>query len=917
MIIHYSPSYDGEIFLNSATALMGVSYVGTQGLLDFLQLRAGLHMEVKAAVEREADYMSAMRGCVHGTLFENAFRVDEMGVAGKLLRWRDGLMMAGWDGKCTDPEASKLAVLARIEAAFSSLGNADCWARVCAEYESGRVLDGSIREIVIECAESEIPHIVFRTLAAIEKYGTTVTRVVKAGENPEPLRGENVTLLEFEDVNDAYEWIARVEELPADTVVVNRDNIHLNHVLGTWNRPQVHSRLAGCNPQLLQLFKLGMSIFSRPLHIGNLISYLQLPLSPVPAALRHKLSRVLIGNGGFGEKKMRDDGIVRDEWEQTLHTFEFLNDEGKATGQAREKKMPFIAPVRRDYADGVDKSELAEYLYSLQKWVNDQFADKNMAAEKSLQLHELRSLVASFAAMLDALACDKVAHDDVEKLVRQIYRPMDYALQQSENGALNVIDNINMMATAADTLIWLDCQEEKVERDPFDFLSQRERGYLAASGVVVPDFATHLREMRRARFAKLASAGRVVIVRSAYNGAQRLGEHSLVAELRRLSGCVLCTDSDSLFKMIDADTLSGQIDKFAPVAHVELGEIDYKGRVESNSSLDTLINLPFNYVANYVAKLREPDNGQQKELQTIVGLVAHSFFEHVIGDGEKNFEKMRAIVTEEFESRLESAIDATGLALRLPENTSRLNNFSVDLKESMCSLIKIMEHLRLTPVACEVSLPQEGEKLLLERIGEFGARVDFLLLNEERKYVVFDFKWSFSKKNYDDKLEQNMAIQLELYRQAVKQAMGGEVAAVGYYLMPRKQLVTCDYDAIPDSTLIKKIEKAATTNTLFEQIQNSYCYRMKEIARGHIEEGEMMNIMDLDDCYYGQQEELNLFPMAVNEKTTGRGAKKELESVVKESEKVYRNTKKFSFDDAKREPCETPTSYSILKGRLK
>ena len=119
MIVHYSPSYDGEIFVNSATNLMGVSYMGTQGLLGMLQLRAGLHIQVKHAVEREADYMNAMKGCVNGTLFEGAFRVDEMGVAGKLLQWRDRLLMAGWNGICTNPEAKKLAVLAEVEKNFA------------------------------------------------------------------------------------------------------------------------------------------------------------------------------------------------------------------------------------------------------------------------------------------------------------------------------------------------------------------------------------------------------------------------------------------------------------------------------------------------------------------------------------------------------------------------------------------------------------------------------------------------------------------------------------------------------------------------------------------------------------------------------------------------------------------------------
>ena len=100
MTIHFSTHYDGEIFVNSHTDLMGITYVGPTGLLKQLELRAGLHTEVKSDVEREAEYLNAMTPCISGTMFENAFNVDKIGVAGKLLGWRDNLIMAGWDGAC-------------------------------------------------------------------------------------------------------------------------------------------------------------------------------------------------------------------------------------------------------------------------------------------------------------------------------------------------------------------------------------------------------------------------------------------------------------------------------------------------------------------------------------------------------------------------------------------------------------------------------------------------------------------------------------------------------------------------------------------------------------------------------------------------------------------------------------------------
>lgn len=921
MIIHYSPSYDGEIYVGCGARLMGVSYVGTMGLLRLLQLRAGIHRETKSAIEREADYMCALKQCVAGTLFNNAFTVDEIGVAGKLLQWRDSLLMAGWNGECADDSLPKLAVLANVEKNFKSCGVVDCWVEVCRVYGERGILDDTIKEIVVECPFSEIPLLVKRTLDAIAGFGTKVIQAVKGDEDVQPLDKEKVKVLEFEELTDAYEWIAQVESLPEDTVVINRDNVLLNHILYTWDRPQVHSSAGRSNPQLLQLFKLGMSIFSRPLNIANLVSYLQMPMNPIPDALRYKLAKMLIDNGGFGERKIREDGEERDEWENIIDSFEFLNNDGKPTAQARSAKMQFLAPVRKEYDGGIGKVELLEYLDAMLKWIGGKFSDQQLPDEVHSQLCELQVMCAALKKTIDAAGTDAIPFADVQKMVLQIYRPMDCALQTARNGALNVVDSIGRVATPVDTLIWLDCQNEDIENDHYAFLSSRERQFLENAGAVIPDFALHLQQRRREMFAKLSAAKRVFLVRSAYNGTTRLGEHSLIAELRQQSGgkLPLVENAESLFDMVACNVKIGNVESLSSAQYLQLPEIDYSGRVESASSLDTLIQHPFNYVMKYIAKLYEPTNAQVKELRTVLGLVAHSFFEHIIADSRGEMAVMRALVDSEFGPRLESAIDVTGLILRLPENASALNDFRINLKESILSLIAIMEHLALTPVGCEVTLPAEDKELSLEGIGAFGARVDLLLKNKRGEYVVFDLKWSYSK-DYAEKLEENTSIQLELYRQAIKVAEGRGVAAIGYYMMPRKQLVTCDYDDLFDpSTNHKLIHCITPADTpLFAQLQNSYRLRIDEIKVGRIEEGEMTDFFAVDGCYYSRQAEKGLYPLKVKLKYDNpRSKSRVVVSAVKESETVYGNSSKSTFDSGDKTPAETPTSFAILKGRLK
>ena len=920
MILKYSIHYDSEVFLRCDTVLMGTFYVGNQKLLEQLELRAAMPRTVKSDVEREADYLNAMRNHVSGTMFEKSAQVDELGVARRLLQWRDALLMAGWDGKCDDEQATKLIVLAAIEQDFHSAGNADRWKAVAEAYNKEAILCGT--EIDVECPWSELPRLVQMTLEGIERHGGVVRRMKESGEEAD-ININKVEVVEFEDVNDAYEWIATIEQVPENTLVVNRNNMRLNHILYTWNKARTAATLYDSNPQLLQLFKLGMSIFSRPLNVRNIVSYLQLPLSPIPAPLRKDLAKLLLKEGGFGETIVREDGKLRNEWDEKVERYEFLNNEGKPTRQARAKKMVFLAPIRNDYSEGIEKEELTDYISNMLKWINGFEASDRLTNEEKAQMHELKALFNSLATAMKAMP-ETVEYKAIEMLVRSVYRPMNYSVQPMEKGALNVVADIRQMAEPAECLVWLDCQDEDKERDAYDFLSKSERAYLDSKGAVLPDFQLHLRNVRHERLRKLNEVGeKVILVKSAYDGTTRIGEHALIAEVSHAyqkahlgTGNVLpVVDKEAVFKSAFINMEERDVEIFAPAESYELGALDNLGRKESNSSIDTLINYPFDYVMQYVARLYQPDEEQVNNTFVTVGLVAHSFFEHIIEDAKGDLGAMRKMANEEFNQRLDASIDATGLILRLPENASELDNFTKHLKNSFLSLVDIMEHLRLKPVGCEINLPDKEGELKLEKIGAFGARIDFLLTDENGDYVVFDFKWSYGK-SYKENLENNLAIQLELYRQAVCETYKGkQVRGVGYYIMPRKMLLTNDFDEISGSKLVKRIESKDTN--LFEQIKNAYAYRMEELKRGHVEEAEEIDIKENAGCYYARQEERNLCPLGVTEKSAGKGANKQLVSVKKDSNNVFRPSKKTKFENKDLAPSEKSTRNAILKGRLK
>jgi hypothetical protein len=199
----------------------------------------------------------------------------------------------------------------------------------------------------------------------------------------------------------------------------------------------------------------------------------------------------------------------------------------------------------------------------------------------------------------------------------------------------------------------------------------------------------------------------VILVKSSYDGTTRLGEHSVVAEANYLSEKKLPkVKPEELFPLKKVQKETGSIDVYHPELSYEIGAFNYTGRKESNTSIDTLINFPFNYVMDYVTLLPSPHENQLKNTYTTTGLVAHHFFQHVIEDGHHDYSEMKRLTNDEFDQRLETAIDVTGLILRLDENATALNSFRSHLKESMLALIDIMEIKRLKPEGCETGFPE-------------------------------------------------------------------------------------------------------------------------------------------------------------------------------------------------------------------
>jgi hypothetical protein len=182
-----------------------------------------------------------------------------------------------------------------------------------------------------------------------------------------------------------------------------------------------------------------------------------------------------------------------------------------------------------------------------------------------------------------------------------------------------------------------------------------------------------------------------------------------------------------------------------------------------------------------------------------------------------------------------------------------------------------------------------------------------VLKNTSGEYVIFDFKWSESK-HFSKDLEENKAMQLELYRKAAQKHYSTTIAGVAYYLFPLMTMFTSDF---PESNHIRriKVKTEDASRNLYEEVQNSYKYRREELDHGFIEDGELEEIAELEYAKAGIT--TPLYPLDVAYNTKG------LKSCpyVKVDKPPFAK-KKAKWNTSKGDPKEIKTTHPILKGRL-
>lgn len=868
----FSPYYDGNCYAGNPAkqqCVLGTKYVGPLGLLDELELRAGMSRGETSPMRRATGYCNAIRKVLANNptseqFYQQSFKNDPLGVAQQLLRWRDALCMAGWDKGTQLPNTlsadgkKRLEDLQSIEAHFDSIGIGERW---------HQLLDADLdvllpKDLIIEVdMKMDLLPPVIRKVLKKTNRATESEAVANLGSKTLSNFAGKFTLYQFPEQNDAYQWAALQTEIKPD-VYINEDNFTFNQVLKSVGKPLVDASVDGGAAELSQLLKLGVALFRAPVNYDKLMSYLSIFRHPIDWETRSNLRYHLKQMGGLGDMVNKDGSITKiDE---------------------TAKNHPEFWGMWNHGIDGqVAVNEVNEFCKKLFEWIET--ATAKAMAEKVLsplsgtqvcaQLSQLQERTELLLVVLDGRN-GNISNDELDKLVTSICQGGTVSTDFARLGSCDMLKDLKGLATDAKTVLWMDCVRKPRPRYEYDFMNPADIKELQNAGLEIPPATLEMQASDFAELLAVSRAEKIIALMPQRKDGERTEENLIITELRETSSTTITITSPVLpagvtITTTPADTqkvehqvdtsLFANIDKPRPKPTEEESAastpskftpkpVGYQRDYESFSSLNELINQPFDYVLDYIYNMKDEDEGN---LSTVEGNVAHAVIEKIVTeckDPSGNVDTSRFLNicknSTELEKRTDKAILDVGAQLLQPENEMERSVFKrIFVEKSVPVLVEIIEDNNLEVVGSEVEFTSILKDSSRANAFIFNAKIDFLLKrksegSQEYEYLIFDFKWTGNPKKRKDELEACKELQLALYQKIIEENSLKPVVMRGYYLLKQAQLLTVNNVLISNDNIV--IVEQKSTSDIFEQAVASYRERIQNLKEGYIEEGEEM-----------------------------------------------------------------------------
>ncbi len=882
MKVFYNPSYDGFVYFDFSKKNIAFDTVvcNTKSLVNLIELHAGLYTSLASDLDRTLDYYNALKAYTKanpGHMFAASFDRDGINTAKECLKWRDSMLLAGWEPGKNDA-SQRMKTLASIEKDFDSPSFGEKLLNVTKALKKGLALPADL-EIIIpfdyNCfmpAEKELlkaiglekVHVNAEAEAG-SNYLAKMAKVLKENTSEKLTLEQNdgsVDIIQFETQNESLEYLSQLRPDAYD-VWINRDNRSFDNWLSYLHKPTCGAYDKGVS-QISELPLIGLGLFSRPLNLNSLLSWLSVPLNPLSKGFRNKLIEAIVGAGGYFNEACRACIDDAPDYDKDAIKY-FLPDITKPQEAISQNEK-------------IKKARIVEYVSELSKWIMGKFKDEKLNENQVLHLKGALQTCNAMERILDIFEQDEIAFEELILVFDSLSTEIEIEISDAKNGCANLIKSSANFACAAKSTIWCDFYNPDQPSLTYDFLLPSEKQALNDLLWQPEDERTFNRLNKYLPF--IFTKEKLTLVTVKKCGTTDTVPEPLIIRLEKNMG-----EDENKKPLLDKFIKHLSLADIHGIKTKTLAQIQNRGQSEegtinfertdlvhfrdseSFSSISNLIDNPFDYVFDKIIHLQKQGAAALSAVYTTKGTVAHAIIQELfgpVGGGTQTPQEIKKQIDTRYEEVFNQKVLEKGGILLQSENLSETAIFKEQMLECVKSLAGLLEENNLKVVECE----QEHKDAALEDFKKqkifFNGNIDMVLQDENGDSVIFDFKYSTSEKKYGEWISKNRSMQLALYKGLVHKATGKHAKAAAYILLPEVKVITAD-DL--KGAIFKTAVDADRAGNLLAEMANSYDFRKAQILDGIVEDGEGMiftyngKIENPPIDYVAKMEEQDLVPM--------------------------------------------------------
>lgn len=590
----------------------------------------------------------------------------------------------------------------------------------------------------------------------------------------------------------------------------------------------------------LQILKLAPAFLWEPVDVFKIMEFVTLPVKPLDDSLALLIARLLSEKPGFNN----------DNW--LAATREFFE---KSEKPEAKKQFDFWFNRRRyPLAAELPKREAVAIYSFINDWASTAYEENGSKFPSLLVLAEQARRIRE---LLDALPETRLSFLDLERIVRTIYQPSPAKFGSTELGHFPFVHQPGGLAATTENLIWWNFTWHDPTRLPVRWQTG-EVDFLKKIGLK-PDSAERQNRLNRWRQIRpvLAANERLFFVFPEKVAGAEAPPNLFLGDLEAILGDLAPftfdiqkpadrSRFDQIFKTRRPVLLekSGR-EKPRPVVKIHRPEALPPSEYETLTSLESLFFYPYQWFLKGKMKLRPASILSVTKDTTLLGNLAHRFFEELFQQNWADFDR-KAIENwiDDFARRLFEREGATLLLYgREPERAA----FLTKIKRAAWSLISILKESGWQVLATEQSLE-----------GTFGGlpvrcKPDLILMRGDERAIV-DLKWSGAKRR-QEMIRNEEDLQLVMYSKLVEPA---EIwAHTAYFILEDARLIARNQRAFARAqTAGGTDDHEAAAARIFEKMENTFAWRLAQLTVGDLEIRTKRTAPALEILYEGQLFEL-------------------------------------------------------------